>query len=80
MVAAVIGVICPSGTHTPHHTARRLSKRPLPHPCWWAPFVVVSLQEFDLNAGGLIGAVASVEGTGRLVTGERGGVLDARAE
>ena len=31
------------------------------------------VQELQLNAGGLVGAVASIEGTGRLVTGGRGG-------
>lgn len=31
---------------------------------------IVCGQEFDLNAGGLVGAVAAIDGTGQLVTGD----------
>lgn len=38
------------------------------HP--WLPRALFR-QELDLNTGGLVGAVTSIEGTGQLVTGER---------
>lgn len=33
------------------------------------PMVVAVIQTIDLNVGGLVGALASVEGTGRFITG-----------
>lgn len=33
--------------------------------------VATGFQEVDLNVGGLVGAVTSIEGTGQLVTGKR---------
>lgn len=39
--------------------------------CCWYCLHTCFYQEFDLNVGGLVGAVACIEGTGRLVTGDK---------